>query len=87
MKAPGILAAFPNLWKRATILNAAVQDEFFADGYCDCRCGPIHHRIWLDDRTDIARCFCFYHHRECGKVTADKLRAFTEEMFASRCEA
>lgn len=68
--------SFPNLYKRATVMICAVDEALFPDGYCVCRCGPVHHRVWFDHAYDKARLFCNYHRVECGHLTADQLRAY-----------
>jgi hypothetical protein len=60
------------------IYTKVIEDELFPDGYCDCRCGPVHHKIWYDESVDAVIVCCKYHKRECGRVSAVKIRAYIE---------
>lgn len=63
--------------------RAQVKD-LFPDGYCDCRCGPQHHRVKLVETEDGGRLrsFCTYHDRVCAHEELPRLSRDAQRYLA-----
>jgi hypothetical protein len=58
-----------------------LDPDLFADGYCECRCGPEHHKFWYDDLgTGEMIVACRYHKRDCRRFSAEQVRALAERL-------
>jgi hypothetical protein len=49
--------------------------ELFADGYCDCRCGPRCHGLFNDEGSAVVEVYCKYHRRVCRATDVSLLEA------------
>ncbi len=52
-----------------------LDERYFPDGYCDCRCGPIHHGVVFSASTDGIDLVCAYHRRTCARIERSDLMA------------
>lgn len=53
----------------------------FRDGYCDCRCGPQHHRLFQERKDGPVMVSCSYHRQLCHEVWVPKVAGFENGMF------
>jgi hypothetical protein len=70
--------ALVRMAREPEIYTHVTTQELFPDGYCECSCGPVHHKIRWDEHRDAVLSFCTYHKRLCGKVPGQKIRGFLE---------
>lgn len=58
-------------------------ERVFADGYCECRCGPCHHRLDSPPASAEVHVRCLYHGKTCAKIHFD---ATTDKKLQRRWE-
>ncbi len=52
-----------------------LDERYFPDGYCDCRCGPMHHGLAYSADSDAIDLVCTYHRRTCARIERSALMA------------
>jgi hypothetical protein len=64
----------------------SLADRLFPDGYCECRCGPAHHKVSLDEAADAVDLLCTYHRRVCAQMPARELSALGAHVACQQLE-